>query len=93
MSIKIIALTTMLGTASLSSTEATTPKGDLLAQAHPWMSTQQQVQGGQNGIRVTKDGCTYRKTQAPGYPPRWILIVNPQQMGIPASKVSCPGML
>jgi hypothetical protein len=51
------------------------------------------VLGGLFGFRVTKDGCTYRKTQAPGYPPRWILIVNPQQMGIPASKVSCPGML
>lgn len=44
-------------------------------------------------IYVTPDNCSYRRTQAPGYPPMWILILNPYHLGLPDAHRSCPGML
>lgn len=42
---------------------------------------------------TTPDNCTYRRTQAPGYAPSWILIVNPYHLGKPNAHRGCPGML
>lgn len=42
---------------------------------------------------VTPGGCSYSRTQAPGYPPKWYLIVNPHHLGQPPAKPSCPRVL
>ncbi|SPF81850.1 hypothetical protein [Pseudoprimorskyibacter insulae] len=42
---------------------------------------------------TTPDNCTYRRTQAPGYPPMWIIIRNPHHIGRPDAPRHCPGTL
>lgn len=50
-------------------------------------------QGGMSGdYMTTADGCTYRRTQAPGYAPKWILVLNPHHIGRPNSPRHCVGM-
>lgn len=81
-----------LGLVSLSSTEAETPKDLVFAQAAPFVATQGYV-APQGDYMTTAEGCTYRRTQAPGYPPRWILVLNPRHIGLPNSPRSCKGMM
>lgn len=92
-------LTTLsLGLVSLSGTEATTPKGLVLAQAgphaaDPYVATQGYVAPQGGDYMTTPQGCTYRRTQAPGYPPRWILVINPYHVGNGKSSRGCKGMM
>lgn len=38
---------------------------------------------------TTADGCSYTRAQAPGYPATWHLIINPEQVGLPAPTARC----
>lgn len=38
---------------------------------------------------TTADGCTYRRTQAPGYGVHWIVVLNPHHIGRPNSPRHC----
>jgi hypothetical protein len=49
--------------------------------------------GPQGDYYTTPDGCTYRRAQAPGYPPAWYLILNPHHIGKPNAHRRCKGML
>ena len=42
---------------------------------------------------TTPDGCSYSRTQAPGYPVQWILILNPHHIGQPNAHVRCKPVL
>ncbi|SIT15033.1 hypothetical protein SAMN05421759_12146 [Roseivivax lentus] len=42
---------------------------------------------------TTPDGCSYSRTQAPGYPVRWMLILNPRHIGQPNAHRGCKSML
>ena len=42
---------------------------------------------------TTADGCTYSKTQAPGYPAQWVLVRNPTHLGLPPGGRHCKNML
>lgn len=66
--------------------------GIVLAQAQPMVSTQGTV-APQGDYMTTAEGCTYRRTQAPGYPARWILVLNPHHLGLKNSPRRCKGML
>ncbi len=44
-------------------------------------------------IYTTPQGCSYSRAQAPGYPPTWHLILNPQRVGLPTPSGRCPVML
>lgn len=79
-----------LGLATLT-TPATQTEGVQLAQADPYVSTQG-VSVPRGDYMTNAKGCTYRKTQAPGYPPRWILVVNPQRIGLPMPPKGCTNM-
>ncbi|MDA7430749.1 hypothetical protein PGB28_19990 [Primorskyibacter aestuariivivens] len=57
--------------------------------ATPMLSTQG---GAASAYMTTADGCTYRRAQAPGYAPTWILVLNPHHIGRPNSPRHCPGM-
>lgn len=81
-----------VGLASLSIHGAETPNTPHLAQAQPFVTTQGVV-GPQGDYMTTPEGCTYRRTQAPGQPVRWIIVQNPHHIGKPASPGSCKGML
>lgn len=50
------------------------------------------VQTGSQWI-TTPDGCSYSRTQAPGYPVQWILILNPHHIGKPNAHARCAPML
>lgn len=50
-------------------------------------------QGAAGNYMTTADGCTYRRTQAPGFAPAWILVLNPHHIGRPNSPRHCSGML
>lgn len=39
---------------------------------------------------TTQDNCTYSRTQAPGYPPQWYLVLNPHHLGKPDAHAGCP---
>ncbi|WP_425070191.1 hypothetical protein [Sagittula sp. S175] len=93
MGIITAAAAAMLGLASLTTTDADTPKGLMLAQASPYITTQGYVAPQGNDYMTTAEGCTYRRTQAPGYPPRWILVVNPHHIGKAPSRARCKGMM
>jgi hypothetical protein len=82
-----------LATISLTPTQEIPAQKDLiLSQAQPFISTQgAAVQNG--NYMTTPQGCTYRKTQAPGYPARWILVLNPHHIGKPNSPRNCKGMM
>ncbi len=58
----------------------------------PFVSTQGTVTRRSDKYMTTPQGCSYRLTKAPGYPERWILIVNPQRLGLPAPKGRCRAM-
>ncbi len=92
MSLTAFATAATIGLASLTASEAETPKDLLFAQAQPFIGTQGVV-APQGDYMTTNEGCTYRRTQAPGYPPRWILVLNPRHIGLPASPRSCKGMI
>lgn len=81
-----------LSLAALSSTDADTPKAQLFTQAQPFVYTRG-VSGPQGDYMTTKDGCTYRRTQAPGQPVRWIIVLNPHHVGKGVSPGKCKGML
>lgn len=42
---------------------------------------------------TTPDGCSYSRTQAPGYPVQWVLILNPHHIGQPNAHMKCAPML
>ncbi|MFD1344263.1 hypothetical protein [Litorisediminicola beolgyonensis] len=42
---------------------------------------------------TTQDGCTYSRTKAPGYPTRWVLILNPHHVGQKPAHRGCKVML
>lgn len=42
---------------------------------------------------TTQDGCSYSRTQAPGYPVQWILILNPHHIGKPDAHLKCAPVL
>ncbi len=42
---------------------------------------------------TTPDGCSYSRTQAPGYPVQWMLVVNPKHIGQPNAHSRCKVML
>lgn len=92
MSLSALAAAATIGLASLTASEADTGKHMVFAQAQPFVGSQGFV-APQGDYMTTARGCTYRRTQAPGYPPRWILVLNPKHIGRPASPRSCKGML
>ncbi len=92
MGLTSLAFAASLGLAALTADEADTPKGLILAQAQPFVTTQGYMAPSSNYM-TTADGCTYRRTQAPGYPPRWILVVNPHHIGQGVSARKCKGMM
>ena len=81
-----------LAALGLATVPSDAPKAEVLAQANPYISTQG-VAVPRGDFMTTAKGCTYRKTQAPGYPPRWILVVNPQRLGMPKPARGCRGMM
>ena len=42
---------------------------------------------------TTPDGCSYSMAQAPGYAPRWYLIMNPHHIGMPPAHSGCAGVI
>lgn len=42
---------------------------------------------------TTREGCSYSRTQAPGYPVQWILILNPHHIGQPDAHLGCAPVL
>ena len=42
---------------------------------------------------TTQDGCSYSRTQAPGFPVQWILVINPHHIGQPLAHVNCAPLL
>ncbi|MEC9312278.1 MAG: hypothetical protein VYA97_10965 [Pseudomonadota bacterium] len=42
---------------------------------------------------TTADGCSYSRTQAPGYPVQWVLILNPHHIGQPNAHAKCAPVL
>ena len=70
-----------------------TSQGALLAQASPFQSAQSRAVQPGGGYMTTADGCTYRRTQAPGYAPRWILVRNPHHLGVQRTRGKCKGSL
>ncbi|MCA0921331.1 hypothetical protein [Pseudooceanicola nanhaiensis] len=54
-----------------------------------------QVEGATGGgqWRVTAQGCTYSRAQAPGRAPTWHLVLNPRHVGQPPSARRCLPML
>ncbi len=77
---------------SLTNGGADTPKHLHLAQAQPFVGTQGVV-GPQGNYMTTAQGCTYRRTQAPGHPVRWIIIQNPHHIGKSGTRSKCKAML
>ncbi len=49
--------------------------------------------GFQGDYYTTPQNCTYRRTQAPGYPASWILVLNPYHVGRAPAHRGCRGML
>ncbi|WP_152615700.1 hypothetical protein [Leisingera sp. ANG-M1] len=49
------------------------------------------VTRGGNAVHwITPNGCTYSRTQAPGYAPVWYLVQNPHHVGMPNAHRGCP---
>lgn len=42
---------------------------------------------------IAPDGCSYSRTQAPGYPVVWMLIKNPHHIGGQNATKRCKSML
>lgn len=79
------------GLVAFSGADANVPSTLHLAQTQKAPSLPVTALG--SDYKVMSNGCTYRKTQAPGYEPRWILIVNPQALGQQLPTGKCKGML
>lgn len=65
-------------------------------QHQPWLeaASRQAPPSGYGGqYFTTQDNCTYSRTQAPGYPVMWILVLNPYTLGKPQAHRGCPGAL
>lgn len=92
MSITALVTASAIGLVSLTAQDVPAPKDLMLAQAAPYVSTQS-VMVPNGDYKTMANGCTYRRTQAPGYPVRWILVVNPSRIGLPAAPGRCRGML
>ncbi|WP_136443626.1 hypothetical protein [Pacificoceanicola onchidii] len=92
MSFTALVTASALGLVSLPPVDSGAPKELMLAQAQPFISTQGVV-APRGEYRTMSNGCVYRKTQAPGYPPRWILVINPQRLGMPKPRGRCSGMM
>ena len=92
MILQTIATVTTLGLSTLGAPQDMS--GVTLAQAQPFVGSQGYVapSAGARDYMTTPEGCTYRRTQAPGYPERWILVVNPQGLGLPKPPRGCRGM-
>lgn len=94
MSMSTLAGLATIGLASLTTSDADLPKDHvLMAQAQPYVSTQGYVAVPSGDYMTTAQGCTYRRTKAPGYPERWILVLNPHHIGKPNSPRGCKGMM
>ena len=85
----LIALTSAaaFGLAALSMTGADAPESLHMAQAQPFITTQGVV-GPRGDYMTTAEGCTYRRTQAPGQPVRelarygkWRLVMVGNEKG------------
>ena len=50
------------------------------------------IHTGQQWI-TTPNGCSYSRTQAPGYPVQWVLILNPHHIGQPNAHIGCAPVL
>ncbi|WP_323768550.1 hypothetical protein [Antarctobacter sp.] len=81
-----------IGLATFTTPLADTPEALFMAQAQPFITTQG-ISGPQGDYMTTPKGCTYRRTQAPGHPARWIIVQNPHHIGRPASPSHCKAML
>lgn len=81
-----------IGVATITTTKPDVPETLFLAQAQPFITTQG-VAGSQGDYMTTPKGCTYRRTQAPGHPPRWIIVQNPHHIGRASSPSHCKAML
>lgn len=57
----------------------------------PSVPTNAQAHGSQ--WITTEDGCSYSRTQAPGYPVQWVLILNPHHIGKPNAHMKCAPVL
>ena len=42
---------------------------------------------------TTPQACSYCRTQAPGYPVQWVLIMNPHHIGQPNAHARCAPIL
>jgi hypothetical protein len=90
----LIAFHAVIGLASLSQQGADLPKDLIVTQAQPQPYLQAQgYMAPQSDYMTTAEGCTYRRTQAPGHPPRWILVVNPHHIGGMNANARCRGMI
>lgn len=92
MSFTAVFTASALGLVSLTAQDAPAPKALLMAQAAPYVTSQGGMAAPQSTYMTTPEGCTYRKTKAPGYPARWILVVNPARIGMPTPARKCRGM-
>lgn len=88
----LMTLAAAIGLVTLNTSDADTPKSLFLAQAQPFVSSQG-IATPQGDYMTTPEGCTYRRTQAPGQPVRWIIVLNPHHIGKSVSPGRCKGML
>ncbi|WP_146588894.1 hypothetical protein [Puniceibacterium confluentis] len=86
-----LALTSSAAVADLQG--FTTGLSDGAAEARVWTVAGGPGAGFQGDYYTTADNCTYRRTQAPGYPAGWILVLNPFHVGKPSAHRGCRGML
>lgn len=82
--LKIALIASTLGFAGQTATAAGTYKappvpGNVMTTGSQWITT--------------ADGCSYSRTQAPGYPVQWVLILNPHHIGQPNAHIKCAPML
>ena len=89
----LVAASALLGLFDPTASEAAPLNAPVLAQAAPFLSSQGVVSPRGGDYKVMPNGCTYVRTQAPGYPERWILVVNPHQIGLPKPPKGCRGMM
>lgn len=67
------------------------PANAIGTQRAPMQPQQIQTYGSQ--WMTTANGCSYSRTQAPGYPPMWVLILNPHHIGQPNAHAGCAPVL
>ncbi|MGI3169400.1 hypothetical protein ACRARG_09630 [Pseudooceanicola sp. C21-150M6] len=81
---KIAVLAAALGLAGAASSQASGFRKPASAPAAPVVASKV----GTQWITLT-NGCSYSRTQAPGYAPMWILIQNPHHIGQPNVHKGC----